>query len=88
MALQAPLSVEFSQQNTGVGCHFSSKGLPDPGIELESPALAGGFFTAEPPVALWIVHCMLKVRPQADHPLLLDNAGAGVWASAWGLLLL
>ena len=23
--------------------------LPDPGIELGSPALAGGFFTAEPP---------------------------------------
>ena len=22
--------------------------LPDPGIELESPALAGGFFTTEP----------------------------------------
>ena len=23
--------------------------LPDPGIEPESPALAGGFFTTEPP---------------------------------------
>ena len=23
--------------------------LPDPGINLTSPALAGGFFTAEPP---------------------------------------
>ena len=23
--------------------------LPNPGIELESPALAGGFFTTEPP---------------------------------------
>ena len=23
--------------------------LPDPGIELASPALAGGFFTTEPP---------------------------------------
>ena len=23
--------------------------LPDPGIEPTSPALAGGFFTAEPP---------------------------------------
>ena len=56
--IQAPLSMEFSQQNTGVGCHFSSKGLPDPGIELESPALAGGFFTPEPPEALWMVYCM------------------------------
>ena len=23
--------------------------LPDPGIKFESPALAGGFFTTEPP---------------------------------------
>ena len=26
-----------------------SRGLPNPGIEPTSPALAGGFFTAEPP---------------------------------------
>ena len=26
----------------------SSKDLPDPGVELASPALAGGFFTMEP----------------------------------------
>ena len=26
-----------------------SRDLPDPGVELTSPALAGGFFTAEPP---------------------------------------
>jgi len=26
-----------------------SRDLPDPGIELKSSALAGGFFTAEPP---------------------------------------
>ena len=30
---------------------FPSPGdLPDPGIELTSPSLAGGFFTAEPPL--------------------------------------
>ena len=27
-----------------------SRDLPDPGIELMCPALAGGFFTTEPPV--------------------------------------
>ena len=32
------------------GLLFSSPGdLPDPGIEPVSPALAGGFFTTEPP---------------------------------------
>ena len=39
--------------NTEVGCHGHSSGdLPDPGMELTSPvspALAGGFFTTEPP---------------------------------------
>ena len=42
VACQAPLSVGFFWQGD----------LPDPGIEpapLESPALAGGFFTTAPP---------------------------------------
>ena len=42
VACQAPLSVGFFRQGD----------LPDPGIEpapLESPALAGGFFTTAPP---------------------------------------
>ena len=28
---------------------LSPEGLPDPGIKPASPALAGGFFTTEPP---------------------------------------
>ena len=37
-------------KNTRVGCHFLLQGnLPDPGIKPASPALAGGFFTTEPP---------------------------------------
>ena len=36
-------------KNSGVGCHFLLQGdLPDPGIEPASPAMAGGFFVAEP----------------------------------------
>ena len=35
-------------KNTGVGCLPSSWGLPHPGIEPTSPALAGGFFISEP----------------------------------------
>ena len=47
---QAPLSMEFSRQEYENGLPFPSPGdLPDAGIELMSPALAGGFFTTEPP---------------------------------------
>ena len=43
---QAPLSVEFSRQEHWSGLSFPSPGdLPNPGIELLSPALAGGFFS-------------------------------------------
>ena len=47
---QAPLSIEFSRQEYWSGLPFPSPGnLPDPGIEPASPALAGTFFTTEPP---------------------------------------
>jgi len=49
MGHQAPLSMGFPGQNTGVGCHFLLSNLPDSGIEPESPALASRFFTTEPP---------------------------------------
>jgi len=40
----------LSLEEIGVGCYFLLQGdLPDPGIEPVSPALAGGFFTTEPP---------------------------------------
>ena len=49
VALQAPLSVEYSRQEYWSGLPFSPpENLPDPEIEpihLEFPALAGGFFT-------------------------------------------
>ena len=42
--------MDFPHENTGVGCHFLLQGnLPNPGIERESPALACGLCTAEPP---------------------------------------
>ena len=50
VALQA-LPVGFSQQEYWSGLPFLSSGdLLDPGIEpITSPALAGRFFTTEPP---------------------------------------
>ena len=50
VACQAPLSVVFSRQEYGSGLPFPPPGeLPDLGIEPASPALAGRFFTSEPP---------------------------------------
>ena len=50
---QVSLSMGFSRQEYWSGFPFPSLGaLPNPGIEpmsLVSPALAGGFFTTEPP---------------------------------------
>ena len=46
---QAPLSMGFSRQESWSGLSFPSPGdLLDPGTEPMSPALAGGFFMAEP----------------------------------------
>ena len=45
IAHQAPLSMEFSRQKYQDGEPFPTPGdLPDPGLELGSPALQAGFF--------------------------------------------
>ena len=50
IAHPAPLSMDFSRQEHWSGFPFSPPGnLPDQGIITASPALAGGFFTTEPP---------------------------------------
>ena len=47
---QAPLSMRFPRQEYRRELPFlSPRDLPDPGIELRSSALAGRFFTTEPP---------------------------------------
>ena len=47
---QAPLNMGFPRQEYWNRLPFLPPGhLPDPGMEPESPALAGGFFTPEPP---------------------------------------
>ena len=47
---KAPLVHEFSWQEYWNGLSFPPSGnLPNAGMEPASPALAGGFFTAEPP---------------------------------------
>ena len=50
VARQAPLSTGFPKQEYWSGLPFPSlRDLPNPRTELECPALAGGFFTREPP---------------------------------------
>ena len=50
VAHQTPLSMGFSRQEYWSRLPFPSPGdLSDPGIKAVFPALAGGFFTTEPP---------------------------------------
>ena len=50
VAHQTPLSMGFSRQEYWSGLPFSPPGdLPNPGIGPASPALAGRFFSTEPP---------------------------------------
>ena len=49
VAHPGPLSMGLSKQEYWSGLPFPSQGdLPNPGMEPESPALAGMFFTTEP----------------------------------------
>ena len=58
VACQAPLSMGFPRQvYTGVGCRFLLQGISlAQEIESVPPALAGRFFTAEPPGKLVFRH--------------------------------
>ena len=50
VACQAPLSMEFPRQEYWSGLPFPSPGaLPDPGIELGSPAFQADSLLSEPP---------------------------------------
>jgi len=57
VACQASLSIGFLRQEYWNGLPFLSPGdLLEPGIKSISPALAGKFFTAEPPGKAPILH--------------------------------
>ena len=62
VASQAPLSMGFPRQEYWRGLLFPSPGdLPNPGIKPAFPALAGGFFTTEPPgkLSFWFTALLL-----------------------------
>ena len=64
----------FPRQEYWNGLPFPSPGdLPNPGIEPSSPALAGGFFTTEPPgkshlytivykIDTWMIHFAVQQK--------------------------
>ena len=57
---QSLLSIRFSRQEYWSGLPFPSPGdLPNPGIKPFPLALAGGFFTTEPPEKFFL-KCELK----------------------------
>ena len=69
-AYQAPLSTGFSRQEHWSDLSSPPGDLPNPGIEpssLASPALAGGFFTIEPPgkPTYMYIHMHTHTPPQA-----------------------
>ena len=64
VAHQSPLSMGFPRQEYWSGLPFPSPGdLPDPGIELSSPALIGRFFTTVSPGKLFKIIEKKKIDP-------------------------
>ena len=66
VAYQAPQSMGFSRQAYWIGLPFPPpEDLPYPGIKPRSPALAGRFFTTEPPGNQNLAEMWLKIwRPK------------------------
>ena len=70
VARQAPLSMGFLRQEYWSGLPFPSPwDLPNPGTEPTSPALAGGFFTTEPPGKRLCLITRRKMIAACDHQL-------------------
>ena len=68
-ARQAPLSMEFPRQECWSGLPSLSPGdLPNPRSEPASPALAGGFFTTEPPTQFSSVQFSCSVMSDSATP--------------------
>ena len=82
VACQAPLSMVFSRQEYWSGLPFPPPGdLPDPGTEpmsAGSPALAGGFFTTEPPRKPSLFG---HLSPNCDSS---SQGGVGLTQPRWG----
>ena len=76
-------SMGFSRQEYWSRCHSSPGSLPDPEIELRSPALWPGSLTSEPPgnqaflcchleYTLVCVYACVQAKSFQSHPILCD----------------
>ena len=65
---------DFPRQEYWSGLPFSpSWDIPDLGIEPVSPALAGGFFTTEPPGKLLYMCMGDQIKPRQEQNLILQQ---------------
>ena len=91
VACQAPLSMEFCRQEYWSGLPFTSPGdLPDSGIKPKSPALAGRFFTTEPPGKLVTRYILTLISISINRSMHTSQGFAPwvrkiPWRSKWQL---
>ena len=82
VARQAPLSMEFSRLEYWSGLPFLFAGdVPNPGIKAMSSELAGGFFTAEPPVKPQNPLFSLKVKKKIKNFNVLVKPSESLFSS-------
>ena len=84
IAHQVPLSTAFPKQECWSGLPFPSPGdLPNPRIKLRSPALAGKFFTTEPPGESWnniyTMELYLYYLGLEGNPAIWNNTNEWIW---------
>ena len=94
-ARRAPLVRGIPQARILGGLPFPSPGgLPDPGMESTSPALAGGFFTTEPPGKPLYTHvcsvCTMHMHAMEYYSVIKKTEMlpiAAVWMDLEGIML-
>ena len=78
---QAPLSMGFPRQEYWCGLPLPSpRNLPDSGIKPMSPALAGRFFTTEPPRKPGLLTYKTRSLKVKNHPAMQETQ---VWSIGW-----
>ena len=78
IACQAPLSMVFPRPEYWSGLPFPPPGdLPNLGVEPVSPALAGEFFTTEPPLEIYSLVDETKFSEKQDEEDDSDDGGEG-----------